>query len=183
MVDRELPDWTSSKMGTMVRAALWLVTKVGEGNVFTREQLRAAFPETAQVDRRVRDLRDHGWVIDTNREDPTLSFGESRFVHAGAPVWEPGSRRPVAARARSFQPEVARIVRRPDAESVWALLKDLSFKERSMILAWMAMGQRPSSPAERAWRAFRGLSDGERDELATKLGELVIADIADESEQ
>jgi hypothetical protein len=32
------------KVGSMVRAALWLVEEVGEGNTFTKEQLREAFP-------------------------------------------------------------------------------------------------------------------------------------------
>ncbi|POM26682.1 hypothetical protein BTM25_10860 [Actinomadura rubteroloni] len=74
----------------MKRAALWLIAEVGEGNVFTKAQLREAFPDTAQIDRRMRDLRDHGWVIDTNREDALLGTHEQRFVTRGEPVWEPG---------------------------------------------------------------------------------------------
>lgn len=85
-----LPLWTDEKLGTMKRAALWLVTVVGEDSIFTKEQLKAAFPGVAQIDRRVRDLRDHGWQIHTNREDVTLGAHEQRFVKMGAPVWEPG---------------------------------------------------------------------------------------------
>lgn len=85
-----LPSWTDEKFGTMKRAALWLVTVVGEGNVFTKEDVKAAFPGVSQADRRVRDLRDHGWQIDTNREDVALGQHEQRFVKPGAPVWEPG---------------------------------------------------------------------------------------------
>ncbi|MEU3373825.1 hypothetical protein ABZ734_25665 [Streptomyces sp. NPDC006660] len=85
-----LPSWTDTKYGTMKRAALWLVTVVGEGSVFTKEDVKAAFPGVSQADRRVRDLRDHGWQIDTNREDLTLGQNEQRFVKQGAPVWEPG---------------------------------------------------------------------------------------------
>ncbi|MFF8290343.1 hypothetical protein ACF068_14095 [Streptomyces sp. NPDC016309] len=44
----------------------------------------------AQIDRRVRDLRDRGWQIDTNRHDPTLNADEQRLVKIGAPVWIPG---------------------------------------------------------------------------------------------
>jgi 5-methylcytosine-specific restriction endonuclease McrA len=86
----DLPSWTDSKLGTMKRAALWLVTVVGEGNVFTKEDVKAAFPGVSQADRRVRDLRDHGWQIDTNREDASLGQHEQRFVRPGEAVWEPG---------------------------------------------------------------------------------------------
>ena len=75
----------------MKRAALWLVTEVGEGEVFTKAALREAFPDTAQIDRRMRDLRDFGWQIDTNREDQHLGTHEQRFVQAGVHVWEPGA--------------------------------------------------------------------------------------------
>ncbi|MEU2516409.1 hypothetical protein [Streptomyces syringium] len=85
-----MPSWQDEKLGTMKRAALWLVAVVGEGNTFTKAQLREAFPETAQIDRRMRDLRDFGWQISTNREDAELEAHEQRFVLQGAPVWEPG---------------------------------------------------------------------------------------------
>ncbi|MGW2795953.1 hypothetical protein [Streptomyces sp. NPDC001269] len=84
------PSWTDSQVGTMKRAALWLVQEVGEGSVFTKAQLREAFPDVAQIDRRMRDLRDFGWRIDTSREDVSLEAYEQRFVHAGELVWEPG---------------------------------------------------------------------------------------------
>lgn len=85
-----LPSWTDQKLGTMKRAALWLVTVVGEGNPFTKEDVKAAFPGVSQADRRVRDLRDFGWRIDTHREDASLGQNEQRFVAQGEPVWEPG---------------------------------------------------------------------------------------------
>lgn len=88
-----LPSWTDESYGSMKRGALWLLTIVGEGNVFTKTQLKEAFPGTAQIDRRVRDLRDYGWRIDTNREDLTLDANEQRFVTQGEPVWEPGKGR------------------------------------------------------------------------------------------
>lgn len=84
------PSWRDSGLGTMKRAALWLVEEIGVGNVFTKSQLREAFPETSQIDRRMRDLRDFGWRIDTNREDPGLDSSEQRFVVRGDAVWEPG---------------------------------------------------------------------------------------------
>lgn len=85
-----MPSWTDPKLGTMKRAALWLVTVVGEMNTFTKEDVKAAFPGVSQADRRVRDLRDHGWQIDTNREDASLDQHEQRFVKQGEPVWLPG---------------------------------------------------------------------------------------------
>ncbi|MGE7434029.1 hypothetical protein [Kitasatospora sp. NPDC001175] len=93
------PSWTDSQVGTMRRAALWLVQVIGEGNVFTKAQLREAFPDVAQIDRRMRDLRDFGWRIDTNREDLSLEAFEQRFVKMGEPVWEPGktAKKPGAA--------------------------------------------------------------------------------------
>ncbi|MFM9445368.1 hypothetical protein [Streptomyces acidiscabies] len=85
-----VPSYQDKKFGSMVRAALWLVSVVGEGNIFTKNQLREAFPDVAQIDRRARDLRDHGWRIDTSRDDPTLLQQEQRFVTRGADVWIPG---------------------------------------------------------------------------------------------
>ncbi|MBT0770770.1 hypothetical protein KIH74_17640 [Kineosporia sp. J2-2] len=85
-----IPSWTDSKLGTMKRAALWLVQEVGEGNIFTKGQLRDAFPGTSQIDRRMRDLRDFDWKISTNREDVSLDANEQRFVQQGIAVWEPG---------------------------------------------------------------------------------------------
>ncbi|GGZ79735.1 hypothetical protein ACFOOM_07175 [Streptomyces echinoruber] len=85
-----LPSWQDTKLGSMARAALWLLLEVGEGKIFTKAELRAAFPDVAQIDRRIRDLRDHGWRIDTSRDDPSLKQQEQRFVSRGADVWVPG---------------------------------------------------------------------------------------------
>lgn len=86
----EIPSYQDKQFGTMARAALWLLAVVGEGNVFTKAQLREAFPDVAQIDRRLRDLRDHGWRIDTSRDDPSLRQQEQRLVTRGADVWIPG---------------------------------------------------------------------------------------------
>ncbi|MBB5153728.1 hypothetical protein [Saccharopolyspora phatthalungensis] len=85
-----LPSWRNPSFGSMIRAALWLETEVGVGNAFRKTALREAFPDVAQIDRRVRDLRKHGWRIDTHREDPTLKQEEQRYVKKGAEVWIPG---------------------------------------------------------------------------------------------
>ncbi|MDT0347651.1 hypothetical protein [Streptomyces litchfieldiae] len=88
-----LPSWQDKKYGGKIRAALWLESVVGVGNIFTKTQLRQAFPQDTQIDRRVRDLRDHGWQIDTNRDDPSLNQDEQRYVSKGAEVWLPGQAR------------------------------------------------------------------------------------------
>ncbi|MFF7328559.1 hypothetical protein [Streptomyces sp. NPDC008150] len=85
-----MPSWQDTGIGSMARTALWLVQKVGEDQIFTKAELREAFPDVAQIDRRMRDLRDHGWKIATSREDPTLRQQEQRFVARGADVWIPG---------------------------------------------------------------------------------------------
>lgn len=85
-----VPSWKDPKLGAKKRVGLWLVQEVGVGELFTKAQLRDAFPDTAQIDRRLRELRDSGWRVDTNREDPSLGAHEQRFVEQGDPVWEPG---------------------------------------------------------------------------------------------
>lgn len=87
-----LPDWRTFSGGGTKRAALWLLAEVGEGNTFTKGRLRTAFPGESQIDRRVRDLRDEGWVIHTNREDVSLNQEEQRLVTVGGRVWEKGYR-------------------------------------------------------------------------------------------
>ena len=77
----------------MIRTALWLVSEIGIGNTFTKEQHRSAFYGITQSDRRLRDLRAYGWVIHTSADDLTLNPEEQRFVLAGIPVWESGRRK------------------------------------------------------------------------------------------
>ncbi|MCS0602453.1 hypothetical protein NX794_14705 [Streptomyces sp. LP11] len=85
-----LPSWQDKKLGSKARAALWLVAKVGEDGIFTKAELREAFPDVSQIDRRIRELRTHGWGILTSREDASLKQEEQRFVTRGAEVWIPG---------------------------------------------------------------------------------------------
>ncbi|MEV5296487.1 hypothetical protein [Amycolatopsis methanolica] len=93
-----LPRWDDPalKAGTMIKGALWLVAEVGEGGIFTKEQVRQAFPGVSQADRRIRDLRDYGWVIHTNTDDASLGPGEQRLVKVGIPVWDSNARREAA---------------------------------------------------------------------------------------
>jgi hypothetical protein len=100
-----LPAWDdgNAKFGTKIRVALWLLTQVGVGNIFTKAQLRDAFPGVEQVDRRMRDLRQHGWMIHTNKEDASLTPNELRFVQPGEEVWKPGKAKPAAGTLTSKQ--------------------------------------------------------------------------------
>lgn len=89
------PKWNDPKLkaGTMIRSALWLISEIGIGNSFTKEKHRQAFSGVSQADRRLRDLRDYGWVIHTNLEDLTLNSSEQRLIKIGQPVWERGIRK------------------------------------------------------------------------------------------
>ncbi|MCW3493895.1 hypothetical protein [Microbacterium sp. SSM24] len=66
-----------------------MADEVGEGGIFTKQALRSALPQFEQVDRRMRDLRSHGWRIDTNREDAQLSSSELRLVYVGPRPGDP----------------------------------------------------------------------------------------------
>ncbi|MGY5127865.1 hypothetical protein [Streptomyces nigrescens] len=84
------PSWDDQRNGGRVRVALWLLQVVGEGGVFTKEEVRDAFPGVSQIDRRMRELRASGWQILTSLNDASLKPNEHRFVKRGEPVWEPG---------------------------------------------------------------------------------------------
>lgn len=83
-----LPDWKTSSAGTRTRAALWLASEIGEGGVFTKAQLREAFPGVEQIDRRMRDLRQDGWILATYSQERSLAVDELRLVKIGGHVWE-----------------------------------------------------------------------------------------------
>jgi len=100
----DMPSWEAEKIdgkrvGGKKRAALWLVQVVGIGNTFDKAALRAVIPDASQIDRRLRELRDSGWVIHTSRDDNGLSASEQRFVAQGEPVWEPGRATPRSSEA------------------------------------------------------------------------------------
>lgn len=82
----------------MVRGALWLLQVIGEGGTFTKNQLREAFPGVSQADRRIRDLRDWGWILHSSTEEASLLTEDQRFVKAGVAVWDPQERRKAAPR-------------------------------------------------------------------------------------
>lgn len=138
-----LPSWEDSKSGgVMVRSALWLVQEVGEGKSFTKKQLRDAFPDTAQADRRIRDLRDFGWVIHTSADDVRLSQEEQRFVKQGVPVWIPKARRE-AAPAKISNKERDEVFERDDYMcTVCGISRGESYPEDSNQTAVLSVARR-----------------------------------------
>lgn len=100
-----VPDWRTFKSGARARVALWLHSEVGVGGVFTKANLRDAFPGVEQIDRRMRDLRPEGWIISSYQEDRSLAVAELRLVEEGGAVWERGyeSRKPRAVTAKERQ--------------------------------------------------------------------------------
>lgn len=105
-MSEEIPDYRKAETGgSMIRAACWLASEVGEGTVFTKEALREAIPNVSQIDRRVRDLRDFGWVIDNNLSVQSLAPNEQRLTKIGVRVWIEEERRaaqrhPISDRVR-----------------------------------------------------------------------------------
>ncbi|MFD4863987.1 HNH endonuclease [Streptomyces sp. NPDC058412] len=87
--------------GVKVRLSAYLAAEVGEGGAFTLDQVREALPGVAQVDRRIRDLRDDGWIIESSRQTGTHQY---RLVKIGNKVWDPqvrvSARRATVSRAR-----------------------------------------------------------------------------------
>ncbi|NEB18211.1 hypothetical protein [Streptomyces coelicoflavus] len=110
-----LPSWQdtsvgSHKLGSMARAALWLIQEVRVGERFTVARLREAFPDVAQIDRRMRGLRDYGWEILTAREDPELLPQERRFVRRGKDVWVPGQAKSPSHKASITNAQRAKVM-------------------------------------------------------------------------
>ncbi|WP_050514458.1 HNH endonuclease [Streptomyces rimosus] len=231
---RKPPDWRDTKVGTKVRAAAWLATVVGEGNMFSRKQLHEAFPDVANIDRRLRDLRgDYGWDIKVFRGAP--EGADMQLVKIGDPVWDPArtrrSRPLVSAAERMWilerdgfrctscgisageshldsgdpaQLYVRHVVPiseggkagvenmvtlcnscnagvRALGDSAARLAKvsryvcDLPARQQTILLAWMAKGERSPSPVERAWAMYRHLSP--------ELQKIVRQKLADEVER
>ncbi|MFF2399126.1 HNH endonuclease [Streptomyces goshikiensis] len=225
---RDLPDWRDDRGGGLVRGALWLVQVIGVGNTFTKAQLREAFPDIAQIDRRIRDLRDWGWVIDTSREDMSLEQSEQRFVKPGISVWDPVERKK-RTRAVSTSTRLAVLSRaqfacelcgRPvnhltpssklhlahrvslarggenSPENLTVLCSDcraardgasgvskvadqassLPLRERTRLLAWIAMGERPRTAVEDVWAQYQQLPPADQQLLARRLARIVDED-------
>lgn len=60
------------RQSSLVRVATY-VASIGEAGIFTKLELLKAVPDVAQADRRMRDLRSMGWVIDNYKINSNLS--------------------------------------------------------------------------------------------------------------
>ncbi|MBB4714952.1 hypothetical protein BJ965_004834 [Streptomyces luteogriseus] len=73
------------RRSSKVRVAEFLASK-GEGKVFKKLELFEGVPGVAQVDRRMRDLRELGWQIDNYKTDPHLQPDEYRLTAIGTRI-------------------------------------------------------------------------------------------------
>ncbi|GGU67871.1 hypothetical protein [Lentzea flava] len=180
-----LPRWNDPRLnlGSMVRVALWLATEVGQGNTFTQKDLRDAFPGVAQIARRMRDLRDYGWVLETSREDPTLSTEELRLTTIGTPVWNAQERRTaqLVRAAPPFSATQERVHRRSvqpsDPDAVRKQVAALPHDDKVLVLAWLVKGRRDHTPAEQAFNAAQALPPEARQALMTQLADDLVGQI------
>lgn len=92
--DNVLPFVPSRKSGTRKIIAEWLALILGLGGVFTIEDVEQMIlaktgVKRVEVDRRLRELREVGYVIANYRTDPTLLPDQHRLVKIGDEIWHP----------------------------------------------------------------------------------------------
>ena len=87
------------------------IAGIGEGNKFTKNSLTEAVPGVAQADRRMRDLREMGWVIDNYKNNPGLKPEEYLLRKIGTRI-DLGEPRPKTARKNISGPKRRRILER-----------------------------------------------------------------------
>ncbi|HEX8423756.1 MAG TPA: HNH endonuclease [Pyrinomonadaceae bacterium] len=95
------PYWRDARHGSRNRVAHYLFERVGEGHVFSKDALRdmLRMPDgrgIEQIDRRMRELREVGWVIRNYKDMATLAPNELFLEKVGAHTWEPSYRPPRA---------------------------------------------------------------------------------------
>ena len=97
---RASDDGADPKVRTSSRArvAYHLATQVGEGESFTMQSVRDACPGIEQIDRRMRELREVGWVIRTYKDHAGLQPQELFLEKIGDRVWEPNYKGAAAQR-------------------------------------------------------------------------------------
>src|SRR4051794_31025480 len=94
-------DWRNPKLSSRVRVALYLYSVVGEGSHFYKSDVREALPGIEQIDRRMRELREFGWVIRNYKDSPTLMPNELLLEQVGARIWNGDNALPSGARVSS----------------------------------------------------------------------------------
>lgn len=94
---------TSRRFGGVRKIAAWLAFNVDEDGTFTMRDLRGATGvpsgtsnDAEHLNRRLRELRPDGWIVDSQRDDPTLRPDTYRLRKVG---WHPAlGERPRTAR-------------------------------------------------------------------------------------
>lgn len=99
--DNDEPFWKNAKYGSRNRVANYLAEELGEGSVFNKDQIREKLRDPSgrgieQIDRRMRELREVGWVIRTYKDMASLAPNELYLEKIGDRTWEPGYRPPRA---------------------------------------------------------------------------------------
>jgi hypothetical protein len=91
----ELETWPGKKQrfGGERKMAAWLAFELDTGDIFTMRQVREALGNDAvpnsqeHLNRRLRALREDGWMLTTNQHDKSLGSGKYRLDAKG---WHPG---------------------------------------------------------------------------------------------
>ena len=86
------------RRSSKVLVAAYIAT-IGEGHKFTKLELHEAVPDYSQVDRRMRDLRECGWVIDNYKVNPSLKPNEYLVLKIGVRI-DLGERPPTPKRTK-----------------------------------------------------------------------------------
>jgi hypothetical protein len=87
-IPADLPDYFES-LSSRPKVACWLAHQIGEENTFTMGQVREALPSVNQIDRRMRELREVGWVILNYRDRSNLRPEEYLLQQVGEKIWLP----------------------------------------------------------------------------------------------
>lgn len=98
------------RQSSIVKVAAFIAS-VGKGNKFKKLALLEAVPGVSQADRRMRDLRSMGWVIENYKNNPTLNPDEYLLVSIGTRV-DLGERPPASGRKSISGPKRRRILER-----------------------------------------------------------------------
>lgn len=106
-----LPEESGRRKPSSLMQVAAFIAGVGEGNSFTKLRLFQEVPGVAQADRRMRDLRGMGWIIDNYKVNRNLSPDEYLVKTIGVRV-DQGEAVPKSARKNITGPKRRRILER-----------------------------------------------------------------------
>ncbi len=150
------------RRSVVVRVAYVLFHEVGEGKVFAPEALFSEhFPERRwyDVERRMRDLRANGWVIDSARTDHSIEPGHCRLTTVGVHVWEDGQ-------VPVYNSGSGLVTR---AEIAALDLPGMADQDLAVLVDWMEAGERPVTTLDEAWDLFRKAKPARQQELRQRV--------------